>query len=182
MKTNMNEKKKMLILCTGNSARSQMAEGLLRHLAGEKFEVMSAGVAPNVVKPEAVEAIREIGIDISNHRSKSADEFARQNFDFIITVCDNAKENCPFSPDKRREFIRVLKTRRLNLSEVMNRVWKFSGACATKFVTGCVRLQIKIKAHPIRLRWMLRPKHRIYSFKLSTWSEEGLKHKTYERE
>lgn len=94
----MSEKKKVLILCTGNSARSQMAEGLLRHLAGEKFDVMSAGIAPSIVRPEAVEAMREIGIDISNHRSKSDDEFARQNFYFIITVCDNARETCPFFP------------------------------------------------------------------------------------
>lgn len=94
----MSEKKKVLILCTGNSARSQMAEGLLRHDGGDRFEVESAGVEPSAVRPEAVEAMREIGIDISGHRSKSADEFARQNFDFIITVCDNARETCPFFP------------------------------------------------------------------------------------
>ena len=77
-----------------------MAEGLLRHLAGEKFEVMSAGVAPSRVRPEAVEAMREIGIDISAHRSKSAEEFIGQNFDYIITVCDNARETCPFFPGR----------------------------------------------------------------------------------
>ena len=91
----MNEKKRVLILCTGNSARSQMAEGLLRELGKGKFEVESAGVAPSSVRREAVEAMREIGIDISGHRSKSADEFAGEEFDFIITVCDNAKETCP---------------------------------------------------------------------------------------
>lgn len=100
MKRNMNKKKKVLILCTGNSARSQMAEGLLRHLAGERFEVMSAGVASSVVRPEAVEAMWEISIDISGQRSKAASEFARQKFDFIITVCDNAKETCPFFPGR----------------------------------------------------------------------------------
>lgn len=96
----MNEKKRVLILCTGNSARSQMAEGLLRHDAGDEFEVESAGVAPGKVRPEAIEAMREIGIDISHHRSKSADEFVGQNFDYIITVCDNAKETCPVFPGK----------------------------------------------------------------------------------
>ncbi len=94
----MNEKKRVLILCTGNSARSQMAEGLLRELGKGKFEAESAGVAPSSVRPEAIEAMREIGIDISAHRSKSADEFVGQNFDCIITVCDNAKETCPVFP------------------------------------------------------------------------------------
>ncbi len=91
----MNEKKRVLILCTGNSARSQMAEGLLREIGGDKLEVESAGIAPSSVRPEAVEAMREIDIDISGHRSKSADEFTEQQFDYIITVCDNAKETCP---------------------------------------------------------------------------------------
>lgn len=77
-----------------------MAEGLLRHDAGDEFEVESAGVAPGKVRPEAIEAMREIGIDISHHRSKSADEFVGQNFDYIITVCDNAKETCPVFPGK----------------------------------------------------------------------------------
>ena len=96
----MNEKKRVLILCTGNSARSQMAEGLLRELGAGRFEVESAGVAPSVVRPEAVEAMREIGIDISSHRSKSVDEFIGQNFDYIVTVCDNANESCPVFPGK----------------------------------------------------------------------------------
>ncbi|MEO8041643.1 MAG: arsenate reductase ArsC [Acidobacteriota bacterium] len=92
------KKRSVLILCTGNSARSQMAEGILRDLAGEKFVVESAGVAPSSVRPEAVEAMREIGLDISAHRSKSVDEFLDRRFDFIITVCDNAKESCPLFP------------------------------------------------------------------------------------
>jgi arsenate reductase len=96
----MSDKKRVLILCTGNSARSQMAEGILRELAGDKFEVESAGVAPSNVRPDAVEAMHEIGIDISDHRSKSVDEFTGQQFDFIITVCDNAKENCPVFPGR----------------------------------------------------------------------------------
>jgi arsenate reductase (thioredoxin) len=96
----MSEKRRVLILCTGNSARSQMAEGLLRSISGERFEVESAGVEPSVVRPEAVHVMGEIGIDISGHRSKSADEFAGQEFDYIITVCDNAKESCPVFPGK----------------------------------------------------------------------------------
>lgn len=92
------EKRRVLILCTGNSARSQMAEGLLRDVADDSFDVESAGVAPSHVRPEAVEAMREIGIDISGHRSKSVDEFVDQQFDYIITVCDNARESCPVFP------------------------------------------------------------------------------------
>lgn len=94
----MSAKKRVLILCTGNSARSQMAEGLLRHDAGDRFEVESAGTKPSRVRPEAIEAMREIGIDISNHRSKSVDEFTNQSFDYILTVCDHAKESCPVFP------------------------------------------------------------------------------------
>ncbi len=96
----MDEKKRVLILCTGNSARSQMAEGLLRHDGGGRFEVESAGTHPSSVRPEAVEAMREVGVDISAHRSKSVDEFEGQDFDYVITVCDNAKENCPVFPSK----------------------------------------------------------------------------------
>ena len=96
----MDERKRVLILCTGNSARSQMAEGLLRHDGGERFEVESAGVSPGRVRPEAVEALREVGIDISGHRSKSADEFVGREFDYIITVCDNARETCPVFPGR----------------------------------------------------------------------------------
>src|ERR1700676_1671780 len=92
------EKKRVLILCTGNSARSQMAEGLLRHDAGERFEVESAGTKPSSVRPEAIAAMRELGIDISGHRSKSVDEFDGQRFDYVLTVCDNAKESCPIFP------------------------------------------------------------------------------------
>ncbi|MGE5114206.1 MAG: arsenate reductase ArsC [Acidobacteriaceae bacterium] len=91
-------KKRVLILCTGNSARSQMAEGLLRHIAGDRFEVFSAGTRPTGLNPLSVEALREVGIDISDHRSKSVDEFAGQQFDYVITVCDNARELCPVFP------------------------------------------------------------------------------------
>jgi len=91
----MTHNPRVLILCTGNSARSQMAEGLLRHDGAGKFDVASAGTHPGVVRAEAVEVMREVGIDISAHRSKSVDEFTEQEFDFVITVCDNANEHCP---------------------------------------------------------------------------------------
>ncbi len=94
----MVEKKRVLILCTGNSARSQMAEGLLRHLAGDRFEVFSAGVEPSFVRPQAIEAMNEIGIDISQHRSKSVDEFLDERLDYVITVCDHANQRCPIFP------------------------------------------------------------------------------------
>jgi arsenate reductase (thioredoxin) len=89
------EKKRVLILCTGNSARSQMAEGLLRHDAGERFDVESAGTKPSFVRPEAIAAMDELGIDISGHHSKSVKEFGGQKFDYVITVCDSARESCP---------------------------------------------------------------------------------------
>ena len=91
----MGDKKRVLILCTGNSARSQMAEGLLRHDAGERFSVESAGSKPSIVRPEAIEVMKEIGVDITSHRSKHVDEFAGQDFDYVLTVCDNAKASCP---------------------------------------------------------------------------------------
>jgi len=94
----MAEKKTVLILCTGNSARSQMAEGLLRHDAGDRFEVESAGTKPSQVRPEAIAVMKELGIDISGHRSKSVDEFAGRKFDYVLTVCDSAKESCPIFP------------------------------------------------------------------------------------
>jgi arsenate reductase len=91
----MPDKKRVLILCTGNSARSQMAEGLLRHDAGHRFDVYSAGTDPRPIRPEAIAVMREIGIDISHQRSKRVDEFAGQTFDYVLTVCDHAKESCP---------------------------------------------------------------------------------------
>jgi arsenate reductase (thioredoxin) len=91
-------KKSVLIVCTGNSARSQMAEGLMRHEAGDRFDVFSAGTRPGQVRPEAIAVMQEIGIDISGHRSKSIDEFAGRNLDYVITVCDNARETCPVFP------------------------------------------------------------------------------------
>jgi arsenate reductase (thioredoxin) len=91
-------KKRVLVLCTGNSARSQMAEGLLRYDAGDRFEVESAGTRPGHVRPEAIAVMKELGIDISGHRSKHVQEFENQSFDYVLTVCDNAKESCPVFP------------------------------------------------------------------------------------
>lgn len=94
----MKHKERVLILCTGNSARSQMAEGILRNIAGDRFEVESAGTIASFVRPLAIAAMAEIGIDISGHRSKSLDEFRDTPFDHVITVCDNANETCPIFP------------------------------------------------------------------------------------
>ena len=88
-------KQRVLFLCTGNSARSQIAEGWLRHMAGDRFEVHSAGTHPVGLNPGSVEAMAEAGIDLSQHRSKHVSEFAGQPFDYVITVCDRAKESCP---------------------------------------------------------------------------------------
>jgi arsenate reductase len=100
----MAPKKRVLVLCTGNSARSQMAEGLLKNMAPEQFEVFSAGTKPVGLNPNAVSALSEIGIDISGNRSKSVDEFAGQKFDCVITVCDSAKESCPIFPGEGKRI------------------------------------------------------------------------------
>jgi arsenate reductase (thioredoxin) len=94
----MTKRQKVLFLCTGNSARSQMAEGLLQSIAGNQFEVFSAGTRPVGLNPNAVTAMSEIGINIAGSRSKSVDEFAGQQFEYVFTVCDNAKEACPIFP------------------------------------------------------------------------------------
>jgi arsenate reductase len=96
--------KRVLFVCTGNRARSQMAEGLLRHLAGDRFEVHSAGTEPKGLSPYAVEVMREAGIDISGQRSKSVDEYAGQPFDYVITVCDSARQACPAFPGGGRRL------------------------------------------------------------------------------
>jgi arsenate reductase len=98
------KKKKVLFRCTENSCRSQIAEGILRHLMGNKFEVESAGTRPSVVNPMAIKVMAEIGIDISGHRSKSVEEFGETIFDFVITTCDAARETCPVFPGKARRL------------------------------------------------------------------------------
>jgi arsenate reductase len=92
------EKKKILFLCTGNSVRSQMAEGLMRHFRGDEFEVYSAGVEPKGVNSLAIEVMREIGIDISHQRSKHLDEYREERFDYIVTLCDHAATTCSLFP------------------------------------------------------------------------------------
>jgi arsenate reductase len=94
----MTTRKRMLFVCTGNRARSQMAEGFLRHLAGDSFEVYSAGTQPSGMSEHTIEAMREIGIDVSGQRSKSVEEFDGQSFDYVITVCDSARQVCPVFP------------------------------------------------------------------------------------
>jgi arsenate reductase (thioredoxin) len=90
--------RKVLFLCTGNSCRSQMAEGWFRHVAGDRAEVFSAGTKPSRINPMAVEVMREAGVDISGQRSKHVDEVAHEDFLFVITVCDAAREECPVFP------------------------------------------------------------------------------------
>jgi len=91
-------KKRVLFVCTGNRARSQMAEGLLRHLAGDRFDVFSAGTIPSGMSDMTIAAMQEIGIDVSNQWSKSVDEYAGQAFDYVVTVCNSAQQACPVFP------------------------------------------------------------------------------------
>ncbi len=95
---------RVLFLCTHNSARSQMAEGLLGHLAGERFEPFSAGTEATHVRPEAIEAMREVGVDISRQESETLDRYLGEPFDYVITVCDDANEACPVFPGARRRL------------------------------------------------------------------------------
>ena len=96
--------KKILVLCTGNSCRSQIAEGYLRHFAGDKAVIYSAGVETHGVNPKAIETMKEDGIDISQHTSNNIEEYRDIEFDFVITVCENAKERCPFFPSNAKKF------------------------------------------------------------------------------
>ncbi len=93
-------KKRILVLCTGNSCRSQIAHGYLEHFGKNKVEVFSAGIETHGVNPRAIASMKEDGIDISHHTSNNVNEYADQEFDYVITVCDNAKENCPYFPAK----------------------------------------------------------------------------------
>jgi len=92
------EKTRVLFICTHNSARSQMAEGLVNALGGDRFQAFSAGTEATAVRPEAIKVMAEIGIDISSHRAKSLNEFMDQRFDHVVMVCDNAARDCPFFP------------------------------------------------------------------------------------
>lgn len=97
-------KKNILILCTGNSCRSQIAEGYMRHFAGNKVEIYSAGIETHGVNPRAIATMLEDNIDISKHTSKNIDEYHNIAFDYVITVCDHAKERCPFFPTNAKKF------------------------------------------------------------------------------
>lgn len=94
----------ILVLCTGNSCRSQLAEGYLKYFAGDKANIYSAGIETHGVNPKAIATMKEDGIDISNHTSNNVDEYANIDFDYVITVCDNAKEACPVFPSKAKKF------------------------------------------------------------------------------
>ena len=96
--------KKVLVLCTGNSCSSQIAEGYLRFFAKDKAEIYSAGIETHGVNPKAIATMLEDGIDIANHTSNNIEEYIELQFDFVITVCDNAKENCPYFPSKAKKF------------------------------------------------------------------------------
>ena len=98
----MADKKRILFLCTGNTCRSQMAEAWTRHLKGDRFEAYSAGVAPKGVDPRAIKAMAEVGLDISGQKSKDVDALGRMEFDYVITLCDNARESCPYFPAKTK--------------------------------------------------------------------------------
>lgn len=100
----MTDRRRVLFLCTHNSARSQMAEALLRNLAGEKFETFSAGTEQTRVHPLAIRAMQDLGVDMSGHRSKTLDEYRDREFDFVITVCDRANESCPVFPGRGKRI------------------------------------------------------------------------------
>lgn len=132
----MKTKKRVLFLCTGNSARSQMAEGILRHLAGSKYEVVSAGTSPKGVHPFTVEVMKESGIDASSQTSKDVSQFAGQEFDYVITVCDRAKQQCPvfpgaapihwgFDDPSEADISRQLETFRRVRDEILHRIRLF---------------------------------------------------------
>jgi arsenate reductase len=91
-------KKRVLFICTGNSARSQMAEGLLRHMAGEEYDVASAGTSPKGIHPLTIEVMKEVEVDLLGHTSKDLQRFVGETFDFVITVCDRARQHCPIFP------------------------------------------------------------------------------------
>ena len=97
-------KLRILVLCTGNSCRSQMAEGFFRHLGGARIEVLSAGLSPKGVHPTAIKVMAEVGIDISTQTSNNIDEYRSQKFDYLITVCDNAAANCPVFPGEGKRL------------------------------------------------------------------------------
>jgi arsenate reductase (thioredoxin) len=134
----MTMKKRVLILCTGNSARSQMAEGLLRHDRGDRFDVKSAGTEPSRVRPEAIAVMGELGIDISGHRSKHLDEFTGQPFDYVLTVCDHANESCPLYTGTTERLHHNFQDPAASTVRMKNGSRCFD-ACAMKSAATCAR-------------------------------------------
>ncbi len=136
-------KRRVLFLCTGNSCRSQMAEGWLRHLAGDRFEALSAGTNPVGVNPQAVEVMQEVGIDISHQYSKHVAEFQGRRLHYVITVCDHAQESCPTEPRGDVGYIEVLMILPMRKVPFLN-ACGFSGEyamrSASKSKGGCERL------------------------------------------
>lgn len=124
-------KKRVLFLCTSNSCRSQMAEGVANHFFGDKLEAFSAGTQASYVHPLAIEVMKEIGIDISGHRSKNLSEFDGQKFNYVITLCGNANETCPLYIGGTKKYISDLTTRRKALAQKMKSRGSF-GMCAIK--------------------------------------------------
>lgn len=98
----MSQKLKILFLCTGNSCRSQMAEAWTKHLKGDKFDVYSAGVQPKAIDPRAIKAVAEVGLDISKQKSKDVNTLGDLEFEYVVTLCDNARESCPYFPAKTK--------------------------------------------------------------------------------
>jgi arsenate reductase len=124
-------KTRVLFLCTHNSARSQMAKGLLRHLAGDRFEVMSAGTEATSVRPEAILAMSEIGVDISGQTSKTMERYLGEPFDYVVTVCDDANEACPVFPGAENRLHWRSRTPRGH-REVMRSASRSSGRCGMR--------------------------------------------------
>lgn len=121
----MNDKKKVLFICTGNACRSQMAEGLLRHLAGNKFDVYSAGTHPSRVHPLAIEVMKELEIDISAHTSDKISNYFSYGIDYVITVCDDASKLCPSFPGKAQKIHWSVKDPFRNWNKDMRRIRKY---------------------------------------------------------
>ena len=128
----MMHRSKVLFLCTHNSARSQMAEGLLRHMAGDRFEAYSAGTEATHVRPLAVRAMEEIGVDISSQESKTLARYLPESFAYVITVCDDANEACPFFPGPRRDCTGPWRTLRKPQAPKKSGL-RSSGGCGTSF-------------------------------------------------
>ena len=129
-------KKRVLILCTGNSCRSQMAEGLINHFLGDKWEAYSAGTHPSRLNPYAIRAMNDIGIDISNQQSEGVEKYLHQPLDLVITVCSDADQNCPVFPGNVARTHIDLMTLQTSLAQMQKLCENFTG-CAMKYKIVC---------------------------------------------